>query len=248
MRERTPGVWEVRVEAGRDPLTKRRRQVSRTVRGTKRDAEKVLNQLTAEAEEGEHSGTDATFKEVAERWLTLAEGDLGPTTVRRYRGLLTSHINPAIGDRPIHRIRTSDLDDLYQGLIRERGLSAASVRQVHATIRRAMSQAVRWGWIANNPAANTTPTRVRANTITPPEVDQVLRLLDAAREHSPEFGRFLHPRRHDLCTPRRAVRPQVVEHRRRRRHAHHRPSDRGDRRRPLREGHKDSRHPAHRPR
>jgi hypothetical protein len=67
-------VWEVRVEAGCDPLTQRRRQVSRTVRGTKRDAEKVLNQLNAEADEGEHTGTDATFKEVAERWLRLTEG------------------------------------------------------------------------------------------------------------------------------------------------------------------------------
>lgn len=205
MRERTPGVWEVRAESGRDPLTGRRRQVSRTVRGNKRDAQRVLNQLVAEADQGKHNGTDATFADVAERWLTLSEADLSPTTVRRYRGLLDKHILPAIGSQPIHRVRTSDRDDLYLGLLKHRSLSPASVRQVHATIRRAMSQAVRWEWIATNPAANTTPPRVRANTITPPDIDQVIRLLDAAHEHSPEFGRFLHvavttgARRGELC-------------------------------------------------
>ena len=34
MRERTPGVWEIVVQAGRDPITGRHRQVSRTVRGS----------------------------------------------------------------------------------------------------------------------------------------------------------------------------------------------------------------------
>jgi hypothetical protein len=33
MPERSPGVWELIVEAGRDPLTGKRRQVSRTFRG-----------------------------------------------------------------------------------------------------------------------------------------------------------------------------------------------------------------------
>jgi hypothetical protein len=38
MRERAPEVWELVVEAGRDPVTGRHRQVSRTFRGNLRDA------------------------------------------------------------------------------------------------------------------------------------------------------------------------------------------------------------------
>jgi integrase len=118
LRERTPGVWEVRVEAGRDPVSGRRRQISKTVRGTKRQAEQVLNKIVKEADDGQHVGTDATFTDVAERWLKLAEADLSPTTVRRYRGLLKLHITPAIGTVPAHKIRATDLDDLYLGLIK----------------------------------------------------------------------------------------------------------------------------------
>jgi hypothetical protein len=38
MRERSPGAWELIVEAGRDPVSGRRRQVSRTFNGTLSEA------------------------------------------------------------------------------------------------------------------------------------------------------------------------------------------------------------------
>lgn len=205
MREKAPGVWEVRVEAGRDPVTGRRRQISRTVRGGKRDAQKVLNKLASEADTGTHSGTDVTFRELADRWLALTEGDLSVTTARRYRDLLKNHITPALGTVKVHAIRPAQLDALYAGLITDKGLAPASVRQVHAVIRRAMQQAVRWGWIATNPAANATPPRIPKPDLSPPDVEQVGRLLARANETYPELGRFLHlaastgARRGELC-------------------------------------------------
>ncbi|WCO65290.1 tyrosine-type recombinase/integrase [Iamia majanohamensis] len=205
LRERSPGVWEVRVEAGRDPVTGRRRQVSRTVRGGKRDAQKVLNRLAAETDTGANVGTSATFDDLAGRWLTLCERDLSPTTVHRYRILLRNHIAPALGSVAVHRIQPVQLDALYGGLMVDKGLSPATVRQVHAIIRRALQQAVRWGWIATNPAANATPPRVPKPDVAPPDVEQVAALLAAATDASPEFGRFLHlaaatgARRGELC-------------------------------------------------
>jgi integrase len=59
--------------------------------------------------------------------------------------------------------------------------------------------------VTSNPAANTTPPRVRAPSIEPPEVDKVIELLRLADEAYPEFGRFLHlavttgARRGELC-------------------------------------------------
>jgi len=175
------------------------------VRGTKRAAQKTLNALVSELDQGNHVRTDATFKDVTDRWLMISGADLSPTTLRRYRQLLDQHILPALGNRAAHKIRTSDLDDLYLGLVNRTGLAPATVRQVHSVIRRAMSQAVRWGWISTNPAANTSPPCVSKPTITPPEVDKVVELLQLAHESYPEFGRFLHlavttgARRGELC-------------------------------------------------
>ena len=204
-RERKPGVWELRVELGRDAITGRRRQLSRTFRGGKRDAETALNQLLADAGKGAFSGTDARVSDLLERWLDLSEADLSPTTLRRYRGLIDVHIAGALGDRPLHKIRTSDLDAFYLALVRQVGLAPATVRQVHAILRRALGQAVRWGWIVSNPAVNTSPPRVRRPDIKPPTPVEVLRLIQTADEADPEFSCFLRlaaatgARRGELC-------------------------------------------------
>ena len=205
LREKSAGVWEVRVESGRDPVSGKRRQVSRTVRGTKREAEKVLNALVVDADQGHHTGTSATFKELSEQWLALAENDLSPTTLRRYQNLLKKRILPALGDRPVQSIRTNDLDQLYLGLVNKVGLAPATVRQVHAVIRRAFRQAVRWGWIATNPAVNATPPRLVKPDLSPPDVEQVAKLIEQAGKDDPELGRLLHlaastgARRGELC-------------------------------------------------
>ena len=205
LREKYPGIWQVRFESGRDPLTGRRRQLSRNVHGTKRQAQQVLNALVAEAEAGRTVGTSGTFEELSTRWLSLIENDLSPTTLRRYKNLLSKRILPAIGSRPVSSIKTMELDELYQGLTRKIGLSSTTVRQAHAIIRRSLRQAVMWGWINTNPAANASPPRISRPDLSPPDVDQVGELLRAATDRDPEFANFLHiaattgARRGELC-------------------------------------------------
>ncbi len=205
LRQKTKGVWEVRFDGGRDPLTGRRRQISRSVRGSKRDAQQVMNALVAEADAGGFIGTSTTFEQLCIQWLALAENDLSPTTLRRYENLLSKRILPALGSRRVNSIRTVDLDRLYLGLSNDVGLAPATVRQAHAVIRRAFRQAVRWGWIATNPATNATPPRLVRADLSPPNVDQVGKLLQQASTDDPDLGRFLHvaastgARRGEIC-------------------------------------------------
>ena len=205
LRQKTKGVWEVRFDGGRDPLTGRRRQISRSVRGSKRDAQQVMNALVAEADAGGFIGTSTTFEQLCIQWLALAENDLSPTTLRRYKNLLSKRILPALGSRRVNSIRTVDLDRLYLGLSNDVGLAPATVRQAHAVIRRAFRQAVRWGWIATNPATNATPPRLVRVDLSPPNVDQVGKLLQQASTDDPDLGRFLHvaastgARRGEIC-------------------------------------------------
>jgi integrase len=205
IRSREPGVWEARISAGRDPVTGKQRQISRTIRGSKRNAQKVLNEMAVEADRGRFTGTSTTFAQLSERWLDLAKGDLSPTTLRRYQNLLKNHILPALGNLPVKNIQTIDLDQLYYGLTNRVGLASATVRQIHAIIRRALRQAVLWGWVATNPAVNATPPRLTKPDLSPPNVEQVAELLHAASELDPELGNFLHlaattgARRGELC-------------------------------------------------
>ena len=205
LRSLRSGVWEARIEAGRDPATGKRRQVSRTIYGTKREAQKVLNEMAVEADRGGFTGTSATFGELCERWLELATADLSPVTVRNYRDLLKNHIIPALGNHSVASIQAIDLDRLYHALLTERGATTSTVRHVHSVIRRALRQAVLWDWIATNPAANATQPRLVKPDLTPPDVDQVAEILRVANESDPEFCHLLHlaattgARRGELC-------------------------------------------------
>ncbi|MEI6401572.1 MAG: hypothetical protein WCP59_05235 [Actinomycetota bacterium] len=113
---------------------------------------------------------------------------MSPTTAREYRRLAKTIISPALGSMPIGKIKDHQLDALYAGLEKERGLSPSSVRQVHAVIRSSLNQAVKWGWLSANPAVKATPPAVRRSEIVPPDIGTALRLLAAAEEREPEFA------------------------------------------------------------
>jgi len=49
LRERRPGVFEIRIPVGIDPVTHRTRQASHSVRGTRAEAEAMLDRLVAQA-------------------------------------------------------------------------------------------------------------------------------------------------------------------------------------------------------
>ena len=48
--KREPNYWELRAFAGRDPVSGRKRYVSRAIRGGKREANAALAQLVAEVD------------------------------------------------------------------------------------------------------------------------------------------------------------------------------------------------------
>jgi len=185
-----PNAWELIVDVGRDPITGRRRQRSRVFRGTSKAADTAMAQLVAEATtERRGPGTDAPLSEIVQAWLDLVEADLSPTTLIGYRRVLRNQIAPGIGQRPVNEITTPDLDRFYRQLLTT--LSPASVRQVHAVLRRALRQAVRWGWLPTNPAIDATPPRLKPSKVTAPEAAQVAALLAAADEKDPALGVML---------------------------------------------------------
>ncbi|MFL6184118.1 MAG: site-specific integrase, partial [Actinomycetes bacterium] len=171
-------AWQVIVHAGRDPLTGKRRNLTGTAR-TKREAQALRARLLTQVNEGRRPVTDATVAQLLERWLEMA--DLAWSTRVTYRGYIERTILPTLGQLPLRRLDTATLDRFYTTL-RTRGgtggrpMAPATVRQVHAILRRALDQAARWGWIPANPAALASPSRLGSAEIRPPTPEEVSRL------------------------------------------------------------------------
>jgi integrase len=100
-----------------------------------------------------------------------------------------------------------DADEVTHELDCAQGLPMApsSVRQVHAILRRALSQGVKWGWLPTNPAALASPPKVLQPDVQPPSPEEVAKLINAAWAADPDFGTLLWvamttgARRGELC-------------------------------------------------
>jgi len=207
MRERRPGVWELRAFLGRG-ADGRPRQVSKTFHGGKREARKALAALEVEANAGKHGRPDTAATTVAallDRHLdNLERLGRAPTTTRTYRGYVKQLIVPALGSKRVRNLTAYDLDLFYSRLAAG-GRSSATIRQVHAIISGALKQAVKWDMVPSNVArAASPPTVPRAEVRVPTAAEVKLILLEAERR-DPMLGRLLMlgaltgARRGELC-------------------------------------------------
>jgi integrase len=133
--------WQVKVYAGRDPLTGKERYEYNRAR-TKREAERVEAALKTKVAEGRSRGTAArTVADLVERWYEWRQGvkEISPTTLEGYRRQIDQRIIPALGRIPVRRLDVETLDSFYAEL-RRRGkdgglpLSASTVRAVHTVL------------------------------------------------------------------------------------------------------------------
>lgn len=203
-------AWQLRVFSGRDPISGRKRWLTKTVRGGKRVAQRELAALVAEVDRGLVAGTDATVDDLIERWLELAAPDWSPSTLVQTRSAIRTHISPQLGPTKLKSLRPADLDRFYATLRKRPGrrsatLSPATIRRVYVIIHAALEQAVRWGWIAVNPADASSPPKVRPVEMTPPSPEAVARLLAMVESDDLEFSTYLRvavnsgARRSQLC-------------------------------------------------
>jgi integrase len=185
-RERTPGVWELRVYAGKDRLTGRKRYVSRTHRGGARSAEDALRALIRQvAAEPAERPDQVTVAELLDRWWRLRQADWSPTTARDHRNAIDAWIRPRIGEWLVAEVRPADLERFYGQLAARggragRGLSPTTVRKVHSILHAAFEDAVRWELLDRNPAARARRPKLVRHTPTVPTLDQVRAAVAAA--------------------------------------------------------------------
>lgn len=180
VRERKPGVWEVRVFTGRDAYG-RPTQVSRTVRGGKRDAQRVAAQLEARPPS---NAAGRTVADVLAAWREVNSDVWSEATRRDYEGRAERVAEDAIGRIAVARLGVGDVERWHARMRRAR-VGEAAIRGRHSVLRAALAQAVRWGWVAVNVGS---AARLRHSKQTPRAAmtaDQVRAVIAAARAIDP---------------------------------------------------------------
>src|SRR5207244_1660231 len=90
-----------------------------------------------------------TVRQYLDQWLPSIATSVRASTFASYRMHCRVHVIPRVGDRPLQALTVQDVDRLYANLLSS-GLSAASVRRIHSTVRRALRDARRSGRVVRN--------------------------------------------------------------------------------------------------
>jgi integrase len=114
-------TWRYRIDLGPDPLTGKRRQLTKGGFPTKRAAQDACSQAWNDAQHGELvRATRKTVAEFLEAWITSRKVDMKASAWRGYRDYLDAYILPIIGGTQLRELDTVRLNLLYLHLL-ERG-------------------------------------------------------------------------------------------------------------------------------
>ena len=151
IRKRSDGRWEARYSLGFDPKTGK--QIQKSIYGkTQKEVRQKLSKVSTEIDEGTYS-EPAKIKVSTwlDEWLRNYIGNVKASTVKSYQDHVRLNIKPYIGEVQLGHLNTAMVQEMYNELLREKGLSPKTIKNVHGVLHRALDQALRMGYIKLNP-------------------------------------------------------------------------------------------------
>lgn len=179
-------TWMVRIFLGRDPLTGKRKYHNKTVHGSRRDAQRYVNGVLRDMDLGKFCPPKKiALDKFLDQWLEKkVKPRVRDSTFRSYEQLMRCYVRPGLGSKMISKITGEDVQELYLAMA-GKGLAASTIQKVHTVLGSAFRQAVKWGTLGVNPAAEVEVPKDRSTRreerikILP--LDRVQEFLDYAR-------------------------------------------------------------------
>lgn len=193
------GVWRVDIELSRDPVTGRRRRISRQIEGTHRDAEVALARLTVAREERRLpvGGTSASSVRAAlDAYLDAAKSgqiELAPRTIVTTKSAINTMCATRLldgrefGRVTLNRLSWQAIEEMYAGM-RSAGAGADWTRRCATVLSRGLDFARKRGLIDANPAKDAVRPKSTRRKPFAPTVEEVRNLLRSVRQQDEEFA------------------------------------------------------------
>lgn len=149
---------------------------TKTIHGTKKDAEIELAKFVADVQNGlVIEGKSLKFSEFTDIWKRdYGSKELAPSTYKRYCRMLETRILPYFGHFYINKIKPTDIMQFYDLLSRDtqlvrkksnngkktlKPLSGKTILEHHRLLRAMLHKAIYWQLIVSNPAERVQPPK-----------------------------------------------------------------------------------------
>ena len=183
--------YRIFIEAGVDPSTGKRQRFSKTVIGSKKDAQKIMVELVDK--KSSISFDHIKLKGYLLYWYDDYKDNISEVTARDYHGIIKNHLIPTLGELKLRDIKSIHIlnyqkEKLKNGRIRgSGGLSKRTVQSHHRLLSLALKHAISpYGLISNNPCKHVkapSPSH-KARPFTHEETDKILDAIDGILLHT----------------------------------------------------------------
>lgn len=183
-RERKPGVWELRVHLGGG------RQISKTVHGSERAADKELARLAVAVDSKAITAGQGTVNDLLEEYISDRRSTISPATLALYEKAESLVNGTKLGATRLSKVKARDVDRAY-GQMRAEGASEYRLRHVHGLLRAAFSQGMKWELVTGTPMANVRSPRLPRRQVEIPDAADVKALLEHLETKDPDLADIL---------------------------------------------------------
>src|SRR5215218_8514014 len=154
---------------------------------TRQEVAAKLSKALADRESGLTFDADnMPVGEYLARWLSNSvRGTVRVSTFERHEQIIRAHLAPAFGRMKLKTLTPAHVRSLHREKLEE-GLAPATVRKIHSTLHKALSQAVSDGMVPRN-AADVKAPRPTPEEMRPLSKAEARAFLEAARETGDRF-------------------------------------------------------------
>ena len=178
IRKRADGSWEARycIDGKRHSVYGR----------TQAEVRKKLTEVSSAIDHGDYlEDSGLTLGQWLTMWQRDYMGNVKLSTADTYEMQIRVHIIPVLGDVKLTALRMPMIQRLYNRKLEE-GLSPKSIKNIHGCLHKALSIAVRIGYLSKNPADNCILPRVEMSEIHPLDAPELSKLLAYLKGHEHE--------------------------------------------------------------
>jgi len=203
LRKRKNGTWEAIVTVSVDPVTHKQKFKSlyaKTRKEAKAKMEAFLeaqndSELAGEARK-EHkkkkygsesapeqapADDDLSLSDWLELWQKSYLADVKRSTKATYSSAIDNHINPVLGGYPLSKLKAPVIQNFYNQLHEEKGLSPKYIKNIHGVLHSALDKAVEVEYAAKNYSSACSIPKVQEPEITPLNKEEQERLFGALK-------------------------------------------------------------------
>jgi integrase len=191
IQQRGDRSWRLHAFVGLDSRG-RKRYASKTVHGTKRQAEVALAAFVTETQRDRSAPAvtePMTVSQVLTSWLDAKAPRLSLATVDRYR-VAIKLVEPVLGSMGVARLRAHHIDDLYGALLAA-GQSGSSIRKVHWALRQSLAWAHKRGYTAIIATEGVDLPPLSERKLDPPASADVRKVLEHMLAKDPTWGALI---------------------------------------------------------